>query len=229
ELMDKVILDCTKGNREQNANRFFVEGDPAGVLCVEWERETKEEIQALIDTVITECKEKKLGYAFPVIWGAETKKVWELRKAGLGLLANIPSDPKGVACIEDTCVDTDDLPDFIEGFDKIMEGYGKQSIYYAHAGDGTIHLRPILDLKKSEDRDLFFKITDDVASLVKEYQGSMSAEHGDGRVRAARVAREGQVLLLVLLLVLGVPAVGHGLLAIALAEEEVAVLDEDVA
>ncbi len=189
ELMDKVILDCTKGNREQNANRFFVEGDPAGVLCVEWERDTKEEIEALIEKVVSECKEKGLGYAFPVIWGAETKKVWDLRKAGLGLLANIPGDPKGVACIEDTCVDTDDLPDFIDGFDKIMEGYGKQSIYYAHAGDGTIHLRPILDLKKSEDRELFFKITDDVATLVKQYQGSMSSEHGDGRVRAPFVEK----------------------------------------
>lgn len=184
ELMDKVILDCTKNNKEQNANRFFVEGDPAGVLCVEFERETKEEIQELCDKIIREVQAEGYGYAFPIIWGDETKKVWSLRVAGLGLLGNIPGDDKGVACIEDTAVTVEDLPEFIEEFALIMEKYGKQSIYYAHAGDGEIHLRPILDLKKGTDRELFFKITDDVATLVKKYGGSMSGEHGDGRVRA---------------------------------------------
>ncbi|MCP4521487.1 MAG: FAD-binding protein [Cytophagales bacterium] len=183
ELMDKIILDCTKENKNQAANRFFIEGDPAGVLCVEFERETEEEIEELCTQMIAEIKEAGFGYHFPIIWGAETTKVWNLRKAGLGLLANIPGDPKAVACIEDTCVTTDDLPDFIEEFDGIMDKYGKESVYYAHAGDGTIHLRPVLDLKKTEDRQLFFDITNDVATLVKKYNGSMSSEHGDGRVR----------------------------------------------
>lgn len=184
ELMDKVILDCTKNNKEQNANRYFVEGDPAGVLCVEFERDTKEEIQALCDKIIEEVKSEGFGYAFPIIWGDDTKKVWGLRAAGLGLLGNIPGDDKGVACIEDTAVTVEDLPEFIAEFAQIMENYNKQCVYYAHAGDGEIHLRPILDLKKSSDRELFFKITDEVATLVKKYGGSMSGEHGDGRVRA---------------------------------------------
>ena len=184
ELMDKIILDCTKDNKEQLANRYFVEGDPEGVLCVEFERETKEEIHAITSAMIEEVKNAGLGYHFPVIWGSDTKKVWDLRAAGLGLLANIPGDPKGVACIEDTCVTTDDLPEFIEEFNQIMQRHGKESVYYAHAGDGTIHLRPILDLKIDKDRQLFYQITDDVASLVKKYGGSMSSEHGDGRVRA---------------------------------------------
>lgn len=183
ELMDKIILDCTKGNKEQMANRYFVEGDPVAILCVEFERETTEEIQQLADAMIAEVKEAGFGYSFPIIWGNDVNKVWELRKAGLGLLANIPGDPKAVACIEDTAVDTDDLPEFIEEFDEIMRKHDKESIYYAHAGDGEIHLRPILDLKKKEDRKLFFNITDDVASLVKKYNGSLSGEHGDGRVR----------------------------------------------
>ncbi len=184
ELMDKVILDCTKNNKEQNANRYFVEGDPEAVLCVEFERETKEEIQVLCDKIIAEVQTAGFGYAFPIVWGEDTKKVWSLRAAGLGLLGNIPGDDKGVACIEDTAVTVEDLPEFIAEFAKIMASYGKKSIYYAHAGDGEIHLRPILDLKKSSDRELFFKITDDVATLVKKYGGSMSGEHGDGRVRA---------------------------------------------
>lgn len=184
ELMDKVILDCTKENKNQAENRAFIKGDPAGVLCVEFERETKEEIQELCDKITEEVKAAGYGYHFPLVWGAETTKVWNLRKAGLGLLANIPGDPKAVACIEDTAVTIEDLPDFIEEFDEIMRKHGKESIYYAHAGDGEIHLRPILDLKKGADRDLFYKITDDVATLVKKYRGSLSGEHGDGRVRA---------------------------------------------
>ncbi len=183
ELMDKVILDCTADNPIQKANRYFVEGDPAGILCVEFERETKEEIEKLTSDMIAEITDAGFGYAFPVIWGNDCKKVWDLRIAGLGLLSNIPGDAKGVACIEDTAVDPADLPEYIREFDLIMEKYGKESIYYAHAGDGEIHLRPILDLKKKEDRKLFFHITDDVATLVKKYGGSLSGEHGDGRVR----------------------------------------------
>lgn len=189
ELMDKIILDCTKENAEQMANRYFIEGDPAGVLCVEFERETKEEVESLCNKVIEEVKAAGYGYHFPVIWGEDTKKVWELRKAGLGLLANIPGDPKAVACIEDTAVTVEDLPDFIAEFDEIMAKYGKESIYYAHAGDGEIHLRPVLDLKKGSDRELFFEITNDVATLVKKYKGSMSGEHGDGRVRGEFVKK----------------------------------------
>lgn len=189
ELMDKIILDCTKENINQSKNRFFIEGDPAGVLCVEFERETKEEIAEICEKLTAELKEAGLGYHYPVIWGEDTVKVWNLRKAGLGLLANIPGDAKAVACIEDTAVTTDDLPEFIDEFDVIMKKHNKESIYYAHAGDGEIHLRPILDLKKGADRELFYEITDDVATLVKKYGGSLSGEHGDGRVRGPFVEK----------------------------------------
>jgi FAD/FMN-containing dehydrogenase/Fe-S oxidoreductase len=189
ELMDKIILDCTKENINQRKNRFFIKGDPAAVLCVEFERETKEEIEEICEKLTSELKEKGLGYHYPVVWGHDTVKVWNLRKAGLGLLANIPGDAKAVACIEDTAVTTDDLPEFIEEFDQIMKKHDKESIYYAHAGDGEIHLRPILDLKKGSDRELFYQITDDVATLVKKYDGSLSGEHGDGRVRGPFVEK----------------------------------------
>lgn len=189
EMMDKIILDCTKENINQSKNRWFVKGDPAAILCVEFERETKEEIEKLANAMIAEVEAAGYSYHSPVIWGPDVNKVWNLRKAGLGLLANIPGDEKAVACIEDTAVSTDDLPEFINEFDEIMKKYNKESVYYAHAGDGEIHLRPVLDLKKSEDRQMFFDITDDVATLVKKYKGSMSGEHGDGRVRAPFVEK----------------------------------------
>ncbi|MFK7774970.1 MAG: FAD-binding and (Fe-S)-binding domain-containing protein [Saprospiraceae bacterium] len=184
ELMDKIILDCTKENIEQSKNRFFVEGDPQGVLMVEFRGTTILEAENQAKKLIEELKSKNLGYAFPIIPAEKTKQVWQLRSAGLGLLANIPGDKKAVACIEDTAVAIEDLPEYIAEFSEIMRGFGQRSVYYAHAGAGEIHLRPILNLKKSEDVEQFFQISKASAELVKKYNGSLSGEHGDGRVRA---------------------------------------------
>jgi Fe-S oxidoreductase len=116
--------------------------------------------------------------------GEDINKALELRKAGLGLLGNIIGDKKAVACIEDTAVALEDLEPFITDFTELMKRYGQKAVYYAHAGAGELHLRPILDLKQKDDVVLFRKITTDVAHLVKTYNGSMSGEHGDGIVRA---------------------------------------------
>jgi FAD/FMN-containing dehydrogenase/Fe-S oxidoreductase len=185
ELMDDIILDLTKHNIEQRKNRFFVEGAPAAILITEFKADSKEELQRQTARQIQALKDNGLGYAYPVVSGEKTKGVWTLRKAGLGLLANMPGDAKPVACIEDTAVAIEDLPDYIAEFTAIMEEYGQKSVYYAHAGDGELHLRPILNLKESKGQQLFHDITERVAHLVKKYDGSLSGEHGDGRVRAA--------------------------------------------
>ena len=184
ELMDKVILDCTKNNREQAKNRFFIQGDPEAILMFEVSGDTKEEAQKKADELISELNINNFGYHHPKVVGENIKRMFNLRKAGLGLLGNIIGDKKAVACIEDTAVDLNDLPNYIDEFTKIMDKYQQKAVYYAHAGAGELHLRPILNLKKSEDVSLFRKITTETAQLVKKYQGSFSGEHGDGIVRA---------------------------------------------
>ena len=184
ELMDKVILDCTKNNREQAKNRFFIKGDPEAILMLEVSGDTKEEAQKKADELISNLNENNFGYHHPKVVGENIKRIFNLRKAGLGLLGNIIGDKKAVACIEDTAVDLNDLPNYIDEFTKIMDKYQQKAVYYAHAGAGELHLRPILNLKKSEDVSLFRKITTETALLVKKYQGSFSGEHGDGIVRA---------------------------------------------
>ncbi|PKB00497.1 FAD/FMN-containing dehydrogenase [Flavobacteriaceae bacterium MAR_2009_75] len=184
EMMDKVILDCTKNNREQLKNRFFVEGDPAALLMLELKADTEADLTNQIAALQTTIANSGLSYANPVLYGNDINKAIELRKAGLGLLGNMVGDKKAVACIEDTAVAVEDLSDFIAEFSKIMKGYGQSAVYYAHAGAGELHLRPILNLKKSEDVGLFRDITTDVAKLTKKYKGSFSGEHGDGIVRA---------------------------------------------
>jgi FAD/FMN-containing dehydrogenase/Fe-S oxidoreductase len=183
ELMDKVILDCTKNNKAQLTNRFFIEGDPEAILMLELQdadiTRLEERRKALIKTLVNDG----LAYAYPSLYNDDIGRVLELRKAGLGLLGNMVGDPKAVACIEDTAVTVNDLASYIEEFTQIMNGYEQKAVYYAHAGAGELHLRPILNLKKQEDVKLFRNITTDVAKLVKKYGGSLSGEHGDGIVR----------------------------------------------
>ncbi len=183
ELMDKVILDCTKANVEHRKNRFFVKGDPAAILCVEFSSDDTAYTQKMAQQFTLLLEKENLGYQYPLIEGNDINKVWSLRKAGLGLLANIPGDPKAVAVVEDTAVHIEDLPAYIMEFEQMMQKYGQKSVYYAHAGAGELHLRPILDLKLKNDRILFRQIAEDTAHLVKKYDGSLSGEHGDGRVR----------------------------------------------
>ncbi len=184
ELMDKTILDCTKENIEQQKNRFFLEGDPQVIIFIEFRSDSLHESEILANYLIKELKENNLGYAFPIISGDQTENIWNLRKAGLGLLANIPGDKKAVACIEDTAVNVDELPEYISEFSALMKDFNQEAVYYAHAGAGELHLRPLLDLKKSEDVKLFRDISEASAKLVKKYKGSLSGEHGDGRVRS---------------------------------------------
>lgn len=183
ELIDHFILECTKDNIEQRKNRFFVQGDPGAILVVEYAKNTREEVMAIAKQVEAEMRAAGLGYHFPLLFGEDTKKIWALRKAGLGLLGNLPGDEKAVPVIEDTAVDVNDLPGYIRDFNEILKKYNLYSVHYAHAGSGEIHLRPIINLKTKEGNQLFRTIAEEIAALVKKYNGSLSGEHGDGRLR----------------------------------------------
>jgi len=184
EMLDDTILNLTKHNKAQQANRQFIVGEPKAILMCELRSATASDLQLQIDAFLMAIENLALSYAAPILKDDDITKAMTLRKAGLGLLGNMIGDKKAVACIEDTAVALTDLDRFISEFTKIMEDYGQNAVYYAHAGAGELHLRPILNLKQTEDVTLFRKITTDVAHLVKKYKGSMSGEHGDGIVRA---------------------------------------------
>jgi FAD/FMN-containing dehydrogenase/Fe-S oxidoreductase len=184
EMMDKTILDCTKESMKYKDHRFFIEKDPEAILMLELKSDSQEELTDQIKNLLNDLKSSTKAYATPVLKNGEIDLAAELRKAGLGLLGNIKGDEKAVACIEDTSVAIQDLPHYISDFTKIMKSYNQKAVYYAHAGAGEIHLRPILNLKTSKGVDDFKNISKDVANLVKSYGGALSGEHGDGRVRA---------------------------------------------
>ncbi|MGK7390073.1 MAG: FAD-binding and (Fe-S)-binding domain-containing protein [Candidatus Cyclobacteriaceae bacterium M2_1C_046] len=183
ELMDHYILDRTKGNIEHRQNRFFIEGDPEAILVVELRGEDMNEVEQKVAQLTEQLKKERLGYHFPLVTGENTKRVWELRKAGLGLLSNMPGDAKPVPVIEDTAVDVQDLPAYIKEFNEQLKKHGLFCVHYAHAGSGELHLRPIINLKTKEGNELFRTVATEVAALVKKYRGSLSGEHGDGRLR----------------------------------------------
>ncbi|HXH20299.1 MAG TPA: FAD-linked oxidase C-terminal domain-containing protein, partial [Chitinophagales bacterium] len=184
ELMDKIILDCTKENLEQRKNRFFLQGDPGAILIVEFGADVREEIEQASNQMIEDLNQQGLGIHFPKVYPPDTNRVWKLREAGLGSLSNVKGDRKPVAVIEDTAVRVEELPQYISEFSKMMEAFGQKPVYYAHAGAGELHIRPILNLKDREDVRQFREIATASAKLVKKYGGSLSGEHGDGRVRA---------------------------------------------
>lgn len=189
ELIDKMILDLSKGNRGTEPLRFFLQGDPQGVLAVEFFGDTKQEILDKMDAMEACMKERKLGYAFTRLWGSDINKVWNLRKAGLGVLSTMPGDPKPIAFVEDTAVPPESLPDYIEEFQAIMDKHKTSCVYYAHASVGELHMRPVLDIKDPHDIERMKAIAEEVTDLVIKYGGSISGEHGDGRVRGPFIER----------------------------------------
>jgi FAD/FMN-containing dehydrogenase/Fe-S oxidoreductase len=183
ELVDHVILEQAINNAEQAPNRFFLVGEPNSILMVEFFDDTQEGLRQKCEDLITALKNAGLGYAFPILTGNETNSAWNLRKAGLGLLRNIKGDAQPVNLIEDCAVAVEDLPAYIADLEALLKRHDTRYSMYAHAGDGELHVEPMIDLKSATGRQLFKDILTETAQLVKKYNGALSGEHGDGRLR----------------------------------------------
>ncbi|MCF2442350.1 FAD-binding protein [Dyadobacter sp. CY345] len=183
ELVDRYIMDFTKGHHIYSKNRFFLEGDPAALLMVEFWGNSDDEVKVQADALVKDLLEEQLGYAYPLLFGDEANKAWEIRKAGLGLIRNLPGDTQPVNLIEDCAVAVEDLPAYIDDLEQLLESHGLHASYYAHAGAGELHVEPMINLKTSEGKQKFRQVLADTAVLVKKYKGALSGEHGDGRLR----------------------------------------------
>ncbi|NIJ55795.1 FAD-binding and (Fe-S)-binding domain-containing protein [Dyadobacter arcticus] len=183
ELVDRYIMDFTKNHTIYSQNRFFMQGDPAALLMVEFWGDSDAEVEAQAAALIFELRSKNLGYAYPLLFGSDATKAWDIRKAGLGLIRNLPGDTQPVNLIEDCAVAVEDLPAYIEELAALLKSYGLHASYYAHAGAGELHVEPMINLKTSEGKQQFRDVLADTAKLVKKYNGALSGEHGDGRLR----------------------------------------------
>ncbi len=183
ELIDDKILNLSKGNLEQQRNRFFVKGDPAAIVVIELAESTPAELETKTHAIIDSLKSRGLCYDFTIVEKEDISRVWSLRKAGLGLLSGMPGSAKPVAVIEDTAVAPYRLGAFVKDIKDMLDELGLDCVFYGHISTGELHLRPILNLKEEHDRVLFRKVATETAKIVKKHRGSLSGEHGDGRLR----------------------------------------------
>ena len=183
ELIDDFIVNCTKDNIEQSKNRFFIKGDPKVILLIEF-LDDENSINDKAGNLEAELRKAGLGYHFPLYKGEdELKKIWELRKAGLGVLLNIPGERRSVQVIEDTAVLPERYPGYHREFEEVLKKHGLSCSYYGHIATGELHFSPLLDLRDPSDIQIYHTIAKEIAALVKKYRGSLSGEHGDGRLR----------------------------------------------
>jgi Fe-S oxidoreductase/FAD/FMN-containing dehydrogenase len=183
ELVDDYILSFTEGHPNFEKDRGFIEGKPAAILMVEMRAESREELDKNVSSLIQELNNANQGYAYPILWGNDIAKGWDIRKAGLGLIRNLEGDTQPVNLIEDCAVDPSDLPAYVAEIQELLARNDTKAAYYAHAGAGELHIEPFINLKSPEGIKLFRSILAETVEILKKYKGSLSGEHGDGRLR----------------------------------------------
>ena len=186
ELLDANVTREAKQNPTTSALAGFIEGDPDAIQIVEFFGDSQEEVVNRAARFAEDMRRRDYGYAWPVYTEpAEQARVWDVRRLGLGLIFNLKGKRKGQAFIEDACIPTQHLAEYIQRVCAICEERAIPVVLYAHSSVGVIHTRPTLDLHDPIDVALMKEVADEAFRLVKEYGGSWSGEHGDGLVRGA--------------------------------------------
>ncbi|MEE8263834.1 MAG: FAD-linked oxidase C-terminal domain-containing protein [Gammaproteobacteria bacterium] len=184
ELLPHEILKLTQENLEQRRNRFWIEGEPQAVLIIEFAGDSHAKLETCADHLIKKYHSAGLGYAFAKLDALDVASVWEMRRAALGLLMGKPGDRRAVTGLEDTAVAVSDLSAYFGEIRTLMERYGTRYVVYGSVSKGMLHIRPELDLKRAQDRATYKTLLSEIATKVIRFNGTLSAKHGDGRLRA---------------------------------------------
>ena len=186
EVMDGFILSYTRQNPQLDAlRRTFIDGDPGGLLCVEFYAEAADQLPPRLDALERDLRARGLGYRFHHALDLPSQaKIWSLREAALGLSMAMKEEAKSLSFVEDTAVAPEKLREYIDRFLGLIKRHGTSAGIYAHASVGCLHVRPVVNLKTEEGVRKFEAIANDVSDLVLEYGGALSGEHGDGLVRS---------------------------------------------
>ena len=179
EHIDRPLFDGTKGQLQFQAARDLLELESKpceSILIVEFYEEVAERLSVL--------QSKKIGLRTKILTDpAQMNMVWSVRKSGLSLLTGCIGSAKPVAFIEDAAVRPAQLPDYVRGLQSIMKPLGLSASYYGHAASGLLHVRPVLDMHTAADLKKFRQVADETSALVRQFKGSLSAEHGVGIAR----------------------------------------------
>ena len=183
ELVDRMVLELARESLEYSRRLHFVEGEPGALILVEFAGQSRGEVAAKLADL-----ERRLGKRgrphLRMLDPAEQQNVWAVRKAALPLLLSLPGDKKPIAFVEDTAVEPSRLPEFIRGFEDILSGRNTEGSFYAHAGAGCLHIRPLINLKDPAEIRKMDTLAQEICDLVLDFGGAMSGEHGDGLARS---------------------------------------------
>jgi len=190
EVTDKLILDLARANIEQSQKMGWIQGDPAAIMMVEYAGDSEEEVRAKVEALEARRQRERFGYTSHIAHEAgQQRTIWNLRKAGLGLLLGMKGDKKPIAFVEDTCVEPRHLAAFVPRFKEIFAKHDTVGAYYGHCSVGCLHIRPVIDLKVPRGMEQVRAIAAEITDLVLEYGGTISSEHGDGRARSPYLER----------------------------------------
>ncbi|MBP1673355.1 MAG: linked oxidase domain protein [Bacteroidetes bacterium] len=187
ELIDHTIIQLSLENQSQKENVSVLTLDPnhpeIHILAIEFSEKDPDLLQKKCDTCIEALKLGQIGYSYPILQGRDLNKIWKIRKAGLGIMSNLKGDAKPKSFVEDSVVLPEQLPSYFAEFESICKNHGIKMVAYGHISTGEIHKKPILDIQNPQHFKLFHELALADAHLVKKYHGSLSGEHGDGRLR----------------------------------------------
>jgi FAD/FMN-containing dehydrogenase/Fe-S oxidoreductase len=185
ELIDKMLIDLARANRTYREMMSAVVGRPAALLMVEFTSNNEREVLDRIERLTRKLRGAMgLTALVPALNPAARDPLWNLRTAAAALLYALPGEGKPIAFVEDAAVAPQKLPEFAGRFKELLHHHGTDGSFYGHASVGCLHIRPVLNLKDPADVDRMRQITDDVTSLVLEFGGALSGEHGDGLARS---------------------------------------------
>lgn len=184
ELIDHHIIDRGRESPSMRGKLQWLIGNPQVFIVAELQGKSSEEVQEKLSQFAAKMKSMKIGYdSFIITNVQQMNHVWELRKAGLGLLLSKRSYNRAIAFIEDLSIPPHELPTFMKKFQNYLKSVGKEAGIYGHVGSGCIHVRPYIDLRSPDELHLMKKMIEDVSNLVLDHHGALSGEHGDGIVR----------------------------------------------
>ena len=187
ELFDEMGMNlCRTQPTFARMLETFIEGRPNCILITEYYGESEAELRTKVDRLSAHLEKEKAGATtiVPLLEPERKRNVWAVRKAGLGLLMSIRGDHKPIAVIEDSAVPVEHLADYVTKIENFCNGLGTKVAYYAHASGGCLHIRPFINTKVAAEIEKLPQISNFAAELLGEYDGVLSSEHGDGRVRS---------------------------------------------
>ena len=191
ELLDSLLIDAARASAGLSRQIEIIEGEPKGVLIIELFDDASARLESRLRGVAEDLARRTTSYSCKIVADEMRQAdVWNVRKAGLGLLMSRPGERHPYDFVDDTAVDPSRLREYIARFMEVLREEGvEDSSYYAHASVGCLHVKPVLNLRRLEDVRRMHRVADRISSLALEFNGSMTGEHGDGIVRSEWIGK----------------------------------------